>query len=308
MLDIRENVPLAEMTTFKIGGLARYFVDAKNDAAIKEAIQWAKSKGVPFLMHAGGSNVLVPDDGIDALVIKVTCRERTLGGPRLTANAGCTLLEMICMASDAGLGGWEKLAGIPGSIGGAIRGNAGAFGSEIKDVIENVNALNSETYEVRDFKNAECDFSYRQSFFKKHPEWIILRGTVRLTPVNTYESRQLIKETITEREKRHLQNVQAAGSYFMNPVAPDWVQQMFEKEKGMKARNGRVPAGWLIEKAGLKGAREGGAVASEQHPNYIVNENDASSNDVIRLALRIKKAVKDLFEVELEEEAVVIGK
>ena len=145
------------------------------------------------------------------------------------------------------------------------------------------------------------------SFFKKNPEWIILRATIKLSPVNTYESRKLIKETIAEREKRHLQNVRAAGSYFMNPVAPEWVQQMFEKEKGMKARNGRVPAGWLIEKAGFKGALVGGAVASEQHPNYIVNENDASSDDVIELAKQIKGAVRALFEVDLEEEAVVVG-
>ena len=144
------------------------------------------------------------------------------------------------------------------------------------------------------------------SFFKKHPEWIVLDVRIQLKSVEPKEGTRLIEETIAERERRHIQNVRAAGSYFLNPVVPETVRDMFEKEKGVKSREGRIPAGWLIEKAGMKGARKGDAAASVQHPNYLVNLGGASSSDVRALASEIKKKVKEKFGVELQEEAVVL--
>ena len=120
------------------------------------------------------------------------------------------------------------------------------------------------------------------------------------------ESAKLVEETIAEREKRHLQNVCAAGSYFMNPTASSEIVAMFEKEKRVKSRESRVPAGWLIEKAGMKGAVVGGAIASLQHPNYIVNQGGASAKDVITLAQNVKIAVMSQFVVDLHEEAAIL--
>jgi UDP-N-acetylmuramate dehydrogenase len=216
------------------------------------------------------------------------------------------LLGLITAAGAQSLGGWEKLSGIPGTVGGAVRGNAGAFGSEIKDFAVTVRALNSATGETREFTDQECDFSYRHSYFKEHPEWVITRVRLKLRPTDVAANSKAIEETIAERERRHLQNVKAAGSYFMNPVAPKEVVEMFEKEKGVKSREGRVPAGWLIEKAGLKGHRVGGAIASEQHPNYLVNENNASAHDVANLAQAIKLEVFLKFNIELQEEAAIL--
>jgi UDP-N-acetylmuramate dehydrogenase len=117
----------------------------------------------------------------------------------------------------------------------------------------------------------------------------------------------MCNETIIERERRHLQNVRAAGSFFMNPIAPPEVVAMFERDKNVKSREGRVPAGWLIERAGMKGATVGGAVASQQHPNYLVNMEDAKAADVIALADEIKREVKKHFKVELVEEAAILA-
>lgn len=184
-----------------------------------------------------------------------------------------------------------------------MRGNAGAFGSEIKDFVTWVQVLDTNTLEIHEFSNTECAFEYRTSHFKKHPELLILRVRVALGE----PQKHLIDETIAEREKRHIQNVRAAGSYFMNPVASAAVVAKFESEKGMQSRGGRVPAGWLIEKAGMKGARVGGALSSTMHPNYLVNESgSAKASEVRELAEKIKKAVKDQFEVVLQEEAVVL--
>lgn len=304
-LNIKEHVALAALTTFEIGGVARYFVEVSTEDEVSKAVRWAKEKNIPFIMLAGGSNVLVPDTGLEALVVKVKSNEWKAQGELLEADAGCSLLALIRAAGENGLGGWEKLAGIPGTIGGAVRGNAGAFGSEIKDFVERVRALNTESGEIKDFTNTESDFSYRHSYFKDHPEWIITRITLALHPVQYDISYQLTNETILERERRHLQNVRAAGSFFMNPIAPPNVIEMFEKEKQMKSRGGRVPAGWLIEKAGMKGIQVGDAQASLQHPNYIVNNGNATALQVRELAEKIKSAVEEKFGVRLEEEAVV---
>ena len=303
VLSIQENVPLAPLTTFKIGGSAKYLTTVRIDGEIEEALAWAREHRVPFTILAGGSNVLIPDDGLRALVIRIESNLISFNGRELAADAGCNLLALIRSATSKGLGGWEKLSGIPGTIGGAVRGNAGAFGSEIKDIVIKVKALDTESGETREFTNSSCQFSYRQSFFKKNPKWIILRAHIKLNLVEPNESEKLIYETIDERERRHLQNVQAAGSFFMNPIASKKVQELFEREKGQSARGDRVPAGWLIEKVGLKGATEGGAIASLQHPNYIVNTGSATATDVRQLAERIKKAIMDEYGILLEEEA-----
>ncbi len=304
-MKINENVALAPLTTFGIGGAAKYLVDVRSDDEIREAIQWAKDRGVRFVVLASGSNVLILDEGLEALVIRLKGNLLNVSGSTVDSWAGTNLLELIRSLGVQGYGGWEKLAGIPGTIGGAVRGNAGAFGSEIKDFVTKVRALHSGTGEVREFANDDCDFSYRHSFFKDNPEWIITRVIITLQTIEPAQSDRLAKETIAEREKRHLQNVKAAGSFFMNPVAPPEVVEMFEKEKGVKAREGRVPAGWLIEKAGMKGVVVGGACASEQHPNYIVNTGTATAKDVLALAAKIKDAVRQKFSVELHEEAAV---
>ncbi|MDO8561592.1 MAG: UDP-N-acetylmuramate dehydrogenase [bacterium] len=303
---IKENVPLAPLTTFNIGGAARYFVEAHSEDEIRESIAHARKLQAPFVILGGGSNVLVPDPGITGLVVRIACQEHSFGGGELAADAGCNLIALIREAAQKGLGGWEKLAGIPGTLGGAVRGNAGAFGTEIKDFVTKVVALDVETGMLKEFSNEICDFSYRHSFFKGHPEWIILHVRMRLNVIPSDISLYSIQETIAEREKRHLQNVQAAGSFFMNPVAPREVQELFEREKGQPARLGRVPAGWLIEKVGLKGATVGGAIASLQHPNYLVNTGNATAADVQALAQKIKDTVRKEFGIQLEEEAEVL--
>lgn len=279
--------------------------EVKNEAEMREAIAWVREQGVEFRILAGGSNVLAPDEGFDGLVVHIVPGEHSFEDGVLTADAGCDLLSLIREAASQGWGGWEKMAGIPGTIGGAARGNAGAFGTEIKDIAVRVDAFHAETGENRSFENDECEFAYRQSFFKQHPEWIITKVAVQLLPVDPAESGQLIDATIAEREKRHLQNVRAAGSYFMNPVAPPEIVSQFETEKQVTSRENRVPAGWLIEKVGKKGFTIGGAMASMQHPNYIVNDGTATAADVRAVAAAVTAAVRAQFGITLHEEAVV---
>lgn len=306
MKDIDSQIPLSSLTTFQIGGPARYLVEIKNVTEIGEAIEYARHNGLAFSILGGGSNVLASDSGFDGLIIRIAGGEAIVSGLDMQIGAGCNLWETIIQSSQSGLGGWEMLAGIPGTMGGAIRGNAGAFGMEIKDVVVSVEVLHRETLETKQFQKDECDFAYRTSFFKTHPEWIIVSAQVRLAQVEASKSGELIRETIHEREKRHLQNVRSAGSYFTNPVAPRDIQEMFEKEKNSKSKEGRVPAGWLIEKIGMKGARVGDAEASEQHPNYLKNNGKATAADVRELARLIKEQVKEKYGIQLQEEAALL--
>ncbi len=306
MPNIQEHVPLAPLTTFGIGGEARFFKEVKNDGDLLDSLRWADVNRVRIVAIAGGSNVLVPDGGLDALVIHISGDAHTFDGFTLRAYAGCSLLALINEASALGLGGWEKLAGIPGTIGGAVRGNAGAFGPEIRDFVREVHAISLDTRDKRIFGPESCEFAYRNSFFKQHPEWIITEVILGLQEADPELSAVLAKDTIAEREKRHLQNVRAAGSFFMNPVASPEIVAVFEAEKGVKSRENRVPAGWLIEMAGMKGATVGGAIASLQHPNYIVNQGAATAQDVRNLAAAIKQEVHNRFGIDLHEEAALL--
>lgn len=305
-MEFRDNVSLKEFTTFEIGGRARYFAKVENEGGMRDALEFAREKNMRFYVIAGGSNILVPDEGLDGLVIKIASKNFTISGTTVHADAGCDLLALIRATAAEGIGGWEKLAGIPGTIGGAVRGNAGAFGPEIKDFVQIVRAINVRTEEVREFSNVECDFSYRNSFFKMNPEWLILDVHFELHQGDTLLIQRGIDEIIAEREKRHIQNVKAAGSFFMNPVAPAKIVAIFEEEKTTKSRGGRVPAGWLIEKAGLKGATVGGAQVSPQQANYIINAHNATAADVRELAKKVKEEVRRQFDVALEEEAVIL--
>ena len=307
MIDIKENMPLAPYTTFEIGGSGAYFCAVTSEDELRETLAWAKEHAKPFFILGGGSNVLVRDEGFDGLVIHMNMKQHTIEGQSMTLEAGCVLKDSIDEAAKVGLGGWEKLAGIPGTVGGAARGNAGAFGTEIKDVTREVVALHTKTGERKAFTVSECDFGYRQSFFKSNPEWAIVSVTVDLEKVDADKSQALISETVAEREKRHLQHVRAAGSFFMNPIAPPRVVAQFETEKQTTARENRVPAGWLIEKVGLKGTRIGGAIASMQHPNYLVNDSgDAKAHEILELSTKIKSAVKAEFDIELHEEVSML--
>lgn len=308
MLTLREHMPLSTLTTFRIGGEARYYAEVATESDLVEALDWAREHELPFTILGGGSNILVSDEGYPGLVIHITSAQLAIDGDIVSLDAGRNLLQTIRECAENGLGGWEKMAGIPGTVGGAARGNAGAFGTEIKDVATLVRALNAETGEIRAFSTAECEFAYRSSFFKRHPEWIITFVQVKLAQGEPAELKASIESTIAEREKRHLQNVRAAGSYFTNPVAPAEVVAQFESEKCTRSRENRVPAGWLIEKAGFKGATLGGAQSSVMHPNYLLNASGtATAAEVRELADTIKQAVREQFGVELVEEAAYVG-
>ncbi|MDD5397390.1 MAG: UDP-N-acetylmuramate dehydrogenase, partial [Candidatus Moranbacteria bacterium] len=229
-------------------------------------------------------------------------------GNLLEVGAGVPLIKAVNLAAENGLSGMESLAGVPGTVGGAVRGNAGAFGSEICACVDSITAFDCEKLEKVSLKNTECCFDYRSSVFKHNKNLVVVAATFSLQQGNAEEIKEKVKNTITKRVGSGLHGVRSAGSFFMNPLveSKDLLDQ-FEKDNGSPSRNGKIPAGWIIDQAGLRGKTIGGAGISDKHANYIVNNGDATAEDVIILESYIKQQVRDKFGVQLESEVNHVG-
>ena len=261
-----------------------------------------------FYVLASGTNLLVSDVGFDGLIIRMKMNLIVTDECGFSAQAGAPLIKVINVAADSGLAGMEKMAGIPGTLGGAVRGNAGAFGTEIKSCIKSVTALDTDKMELVSFDLGQCDFAYRTSIFKENKNLIVVSASFTLEKGEMAEIKKLTMDTIMMRTSKGLHGVRSAGSFFMNPATENkTLLADFEKEKGTPARNNTLPAGWVIEQAGLLGKKIGGAEVSPLHANYIVNAGNATASDVIMLVSYIKQQVRDQFGIQLQEEVNYLG-
>ena len=211
MLDIKENVPLAPMTSFRLGGEAKYFVDVKTVEELKEALTFAKEKKVDFYVMAGGTNLLISDNGYEGLIIRMKISQAQVTDGLVDITAGTPLIKVVNFSAENGFADIEALAGVPGTFGGAVRGNAGAFGTEIGNHIDEVTALDANTLEIVKFKKDQCDFSYRSSVFKKNKNLIVLSATLKLTPADIAVCKAKVMETVMGRTKKGLQAPKALG-------------------------------------------------------------------------------------------------
>ena len=322
---IRENIILAPYTTYKIGGPARYFCAAKSEEEIAEAVSWARKEGVPYFILGGGSNILVSDKGFDGLVIKIQNSGMTISGARpphiIEAGAGVDLPELVKFSVDNGLKGLEWASGIPGTFGGAVRGNAGAFGGEIKDILTSVKFLD-ERDNVRTFDNSECAFLYRDSIFsakggsasggKQNPNYIILSATLELEGGDINALRKFSKDTIEYRASRHPLEYGSCGSVFKAVDVNFIKSEIFDRYPRFRnsIKNDPfpiVPMACFIDEAQLKGHIIGGAMISAKHPNFFVNYKDAKAEDVIALIEFAKQRIHDKFAIIPEEEVQYVG-
>ncbi|HCP08301.1 MAG TPA: UDP-N-acetylenolpyruvoylglucosamine reductase [Candidatus Moranbacteria bacterium] len=318
MLKIQENIQLAPFTTFRIGGPAKFFVSVESGEELAEAIEYAKENGLKYFILGGGSNLLVSDDGFEGLVIKIDSKLFMVHGFSIGSGAGVALSKVVKESLDREFSGMEWAMGIPGTVGGAIRGNAGAFGSDMSDVIKTVNYIDKrdlyeesggkKTVKIKSLSNAECEFAYRESIFKQNLDLTILSAVFDLKKGDKEESEKIIKDIIKKRTTSSPAGLGSPGSFFKNPVVskPDLIAQ-FESDKNTKSKNNKIPAGWLIERVDLLGKKIGGAMILERHGNFIVNTGNATAQDVIMLSSYVKQQVRDKLGVELHEEVQYVG-
>lgn len=299
---MQQNVPLKDFSNYGIGGHAKFFVEISNafDLERLNLIRGSTSK----IVLGGGTNVLIPDEGFDGLVLLNRILGIELEGDRVRVGSGVIIDKLLDFCVKNSLSGLEWAGGLPGTIGGAIRGNAGAFKGEIEDNVFEVESYNIKTKKFNRKENKDCEFGYRSSFFKKTPDEIITSVTLKLVHGDKKEIEQLTQEKIDYRFLKHPMEYPNIGSTFKNiPLAS--LSEKLIMEFQLFVKNDPfpvVPTTKLLALAGLKGKKSGDAQISEKHPNFIVNLGNAKSSDVLKLIELAKKTVKDKWEIELEEE------
>lgn len=305
--EVKENVPLAPFTTFRIGGPARYFYIAKNSEDIVQAVQVASEFKIPYFILGAGSNILVSDKGFDGLVIKIQNAELRIQNGDVVVGAGVSNATVARATVNAGLCGMEWVVGVPGTIGGSVRGNAGCFGAEMKDVIESVKVLQITNHksQINQLTNQQCQFGYRDSIFKHNKNLIILEVELKLQKGDQAEGDQKIKEILKKRNASQPKGL-SSGCVFKNADIHGGLRIYTDLPEEFKKR-GQVPAGWIIEQMGLKGKKIGDAQISSEHGNFIINIGNATAEDIIILISIIKEKARNHFGIQLEEEVQLVG-
>lgn len=286
---VREAEPLASRTSFGIGGPADFFVELSRKEAMEKAIEGSRQRGIPYLLLGAGTNLLIADEGVEGLVIRVVNRDHTIDGRRVTAGAGLKMMRLARIVADAGLRGFEFAIGVPGTVGGAVYQNAGCWGKELREVLVQVEGF-MPGEGVRTWKRADLHFGYRTSALREGvlKGGLVVSATIELERGDGEEAKATMARLTRERNETQPIKTKNCGSVFKNPPGDS--------------------AGRLVQAAGLKGAREGAAVVSSMHGNFIVNEGGATAAEVRRLIERVQREVRHRFNVDLETEVELIGR
>lgn len=287
--EIKENESMSKHTTFKIGGNAQVLIKVTNNEGLIDILRKCNESEIPVFILGKGSNLLVSDNGIDGIVIKldgVFSQIKQIDEETVCCGAGVSLAKLCSYACEHGLSGLEFAWGIPGSVGGAVYMNAGAYGGEMKDVIESCTHI--DTNNTAGTLNAEkMDLSYRHSVYAEN-NYIITSVTVKLKKDSSVEIRNRMNDYMNRRKEKQPVEFPSAGSVFKRPEG--------------------YFAGALIQEANLKGKQIGGAQVSEKHSGFIINKGNATCNDVLELVKYIQERVKENSGIELECEIKPIGK
>lgn len=286
--NVKEQEPMARHTTFRVGGPARFYICPETPEEAAEVIRVCNREGVPWFILGNGSNLLVSDEGYDGVVIQMY---RQMGrieieGTCIRAQAGALLGQIAAKALAAGLKGFEFAAGIPGTLGGAVTMNAGAYGGEMKQVLAEVTVLDREG-KLRVIPAEDLEMGYRTTIIKKE-NYVVLEALLRLEPGDPQKIRALMDELQEKRSSKQPLSLPSAGSTFKRPEG--------------------YFAGKLIMDAGLGGYCVGGACVSEKHCGFIVNQDHATAADIYRLIREVQETVEEKFGVHLEPEVKMLGK
>ena len=296
--------PLRHHTTFRIGGPADFYFAARTPDQLVTALRTAQAIGLPTFLLGGGSNLLVSDEGFRGLVVRNAVDEIEFDGTAAHVGCGADFLDLIYRCRDLELSGLEFAAGIPGSVGGAIYGNAGCYGQDIGSFTIECTDVTPDGATVATRPAAWYQFAYRDSRLKREPR-ALLTCLLQFKRGRRDEIQKVIEEKLEIRRVKHPQwrMEPTAGSYFKN-LPPDWQMPGALHSPGTR----RVPAGQLLDECGLRGMRVGDALVFPKHANIIVNAGHASAREVLELAEIMKSRVRERFGVELEEEVMFLGR
>ena len=302
MIKIIKKFNLSELTTFKVGGKAKFFVEAESPQQLKETIDFAKKNKLIVKVLGGGTNCLISDKGFDGLIVKYTAHTISLGDDYVIAEAGAPMGALVQFTFLRGIKNFANFAGLPGTVGGAIYGNAGSFGKSAGDFILDVEAIDKEG-KIKKIEKKEAGFDYRFSNFKKN-NLIILSAKFSVEYGDKKEISGIMQECMQKRIQTQPLSESSAGCVFRNTkieeILPEDLQNLFHifpELKNISAKNKQIPSSFLIDKAGFKGAKVGEAEISQKHANFLITHKGAKARDVALLIEKIKEGVKEKFGV-----------
>ena len=283
---VLRNEPMSKHTSFKIGGPADIFIKVNTYGELKNLIGLAKQDNIPVTVIGNGTNLLVKDKGIRGLTIKLNLNKIETSGEILSAEAGVKIPVLAREAYENSLSGLEFASGIPGTVGGAIKMNAGAYGGEMKDIVSSTTYLD-EDLNLKTISNSENEFGYRSSIFIKYDKYIIINSSIKLKKGNLEEINKVMLENSNSRMEKQPINYPSAGSTF-------------------KRGEGYITAK-LIDEAGLKGYNIGDAYISEKHAGFIINKGNATAKDICSLIEYVKNTIHEKFGIKLDLEIKILG-
>ncbi|PIZ56255.1 UDP-N-acetylenolpyruvoylglucosamine reductase [bacterium (Candidatus Torokbacteria) CG_4_10_14_0_2_um_filter_35_8] len=290
------NEQLSTHTTFKIGGPAQYFAEIEDSRDLISVLELCKSFKIPFFILGGGSNLLVSDKGFQGVVVRLKAKDvKLIDDDTIKVDAGCVLSELVNFCAKKGLSGLENLAGIPGTVGGAVVGNAGALGDETGTKVKKVEVIDLLDLEVKTLQRKDLKFDYKESSLAG--KFVVLKIWLELKKGNSEELLKIIEENIQKRIESQPYEFPSAGCIFKN----------ISKDKKEELDIPTCSAGYLIDQCGLKGKKIGGAQISEKHANFIVNTGSAKAEDVLNLIDICKEKIKSKFNINLKEEIKFVG-
>lgn len=300
----KKNEPLAAYTTLKIGGPAKFLVEVTSEKELKESWLLAKNSGLAWLLIGSGSNLLVADTGFDGLVIINKTNGIELDYPKLNVKSGTELQKLVDFANEHGLADLENLTGIPGTVGGAVFGNAGAYGQIISDKLTRVKIFDGQ--KEKWLSKKDCQFEYRESLFKK-TKWPILEIEFALDKGSVTQLKAKSGAILEKRLKAYKPGLLSAGSFFKNVLVDHLSKEVLAKIPPEKITYGKIPAAYLLESVGAKGAKSGKIKISDNYANLFINLGSGKAKDFYELAHQFWLKVKKKYGLVLEPEVQLIG-
>jgi UDP-N-acetylmuramate dehydrogenase len=304
-LTVSSNTPLARHTRFGIGGPADLYAETCSAEAFVAALTAARASGIPTMVMGGGTNLIVSDRGFRGIVLRYRAAVLHAANNRVMADAGAVLQDLVDFTVARGLRGLETLAGIPGSVGAAVYGNAGAYGHSISERVVSVRFYDGAA--VRVFNNEECRFEYRESVFKQHKDWIVFSVQLLLEPAEAETLRKISGDIVKVRNQKFPVTMKCAGSIFKNLLLKDLPPAVAAQVPASAVREGKVPAAWFLEQVGAKGIERGDIHVAPYHANLIYNAGAGTAADLCALIQELKTRVRGRFGMELEEEVQYVG-
>jgi UDP-N-acetylmuramate dehydrogenase len=304
-LSVSQDVLLSRYTRFGIGGPAQIFAETSDQRAFIAALCEARASGLNCEVIGGGTNLIVSDSGVRGMVLRYTAAGIEHEGTRVRVAAGAVLQTLVDYCVDRGLKGLETMTGIPGSVGGAIYGNAGAYGHSIEEIVETVRFYDGR--DIRIFVNSECEFAYRESVFKSNKHMVVFSVDLQMQTAPAGELQRASADILAIRNQKYPPTMKCAGSIFKNLLLKNLAEPVRRVVLDKVVREGKVPSAWFLEQVGAKGIKNGDIHVADYHANLIYNVNNGTARQLCAVVAELKSRVQSQFGLELEEEVQYVG-